>query len=393
MTRLPITFLLYVAILGLLGASGWQFYQAAVVERQPKELAQKRQEQERERFLQILADGANSAGKVAVGPNYAEPAAFWDAFKDANFNGEEPPPPPEPANQTEVEQPPAEAPQTPLEEIFVLTCVVGNGAESRIVIRYKPGANVEIPASELPPAPAGANVAAAAVGRQPMGNPTFPNHTGELGHPHHLELEDTLWKPYDHIRFVRVGESHAVFVREDPSKPKEEWKEESIYPEVLALPQDVLSKLAEGLGIERRPGDAAAVEEPMAPAQSSGWVEQAETSEIAPGRFNIGTRDSELFARNGQRVFNEDIGTADWTSSTGSLRGVRITKLAPGYDRFGVAENDILIELNGEPVRTKAEAIRIGKDLYKRGVRQFDGVFLTPTGRRYNRTYVAPDQE
>jgi len=37
MNRLPINLLLYVAILALLGGSGWHFYQAAVVERKTQE--------------------------------------------------------------------------------------------------------------------------------------------------------------------------------------------------------------------------------------------------------------------------------------------------------------------------------------------------------------------
>jgi hypothetical protein len=386
MNRLPINLLLYVAILGLAGGSGWQFYQALVVEGKTPEQRRAEHDANRDRFQKSLARGTEAAGKVVVGPNYGGSREFWDALRNANFNGAEPPPPPPPPGEDDRPKEPVAVPQTPLADIFVLTCVMGAGPDSRAVIRYKPTATVEIPAELLPPAAgAGLDAVPGAVSRTPR----MPTYGDNLGPAHHVPLDGPLWKPYDHIHLVRVERNHAVFVRRDPKIPEDEWKEEKIYKEALELPQDVLQKLAEGLGREVVPsGDGPG---PEGPAQASGWVAMDLTQEVAPGRFNVGSRDRQLFGNDPDRIFNQDVGTADWRSQNGSMRGVRITKLAPGYERYGLREGEILVALNGEPVSGKTEALRVGRRLYDRGVRTFDAQFLTATGQTINRTYVAPD--
>ncbi|MGA1607459.1 MAG: hypothetical protein ACO4CT_10765 [Planctomycetota bacterium] len=388
MTRLPIHLLLHVAILGLLAGSGWQFYQALVVE--GKDEAQRKAEREanRDRFLAKLAQGAESAGKVSVGPDYASNRAFWDALRDANFNGALPPPPPSQEVVQDVPEVEVVVPKTPLEDIFVLTAVVAAGGQSRIVVRYKPSANVEVPA-DLTAAPAGAG--ADAVPGRPTRQPRMPSYGDSLGPVHHMALEDVLWKPFENIRLVRVEPDHAVFVREDPKVPVAERKEELLYPEALELPQDVLRKLAEGLGVDTSPNEVRAGSDAVEPANPSGWVASERTTEVGANEFHIGSQDQTLFRDDPERVFNQDIGTADYRSRSGSTRGVRITKLAPGYDRFGVREGEILISLNGQPVSGKTDAIRVGKQLYKRGVRSFEGQFLTPTGQTVTRSYVMPN--
>ena len=217
----------------------------------------------------------------------------------------------------------------------------------------------------------------------------MPSFARPQGFVQHLELEDTLWKRYDYIRFVRVAEdaSHASFVREDPNVEQKEWKEETLYPEVLDLPQDVLQALREaGVDLGRT-----AVREAVTP-ESSGWVPAEETREIErnSNRFNIGTRDRELFQRDPNRIFNQDIGTANYRSPNGT-RGVQIRSIAKGYERFGVQVGDVITAINGNPVRSKTEAIKVGKRLYRRGVRTFNVDFIS-RGRRMTRTYVAPDR-
>lgn len=388
MNRLPIHLLLHVAILGLLAGSGWQFYQALVVEGKDETQRKAEREANRDRFLAKLAQGAESAGKVSVGPDYASNRAFWDALRDANFNGALPPPPPTQETTPDVPDVPVVVPQTPLEDIFVLTAVVAAGDSSRIVVRYKPSANVEIPADLTAAAPgAGGD----AVPGRPTRQPRMPTYGDSLGPVHHVAIDDVLWKPYEHVRLVRVEPDHAVFVREDPKVPVEERKEERLYPEALELPQDVLRKLAEGLGVEAAPNEVRAATEPDAGTDTSGWIANERTTEVGANEFHIGSQDRTMFRDDPERVFNQDVGTADYRSRSGSTRGVRITKLAPGYDRFGVREGEILISLNGQPVSGKTEAIRVGKQLYNRGVRTFEGQFLTPTGQTITRSYVMPN--
>ena len=211
------------------------------------------------------------------------------------------------------------------------------------MIRYKDGADVEPPpemlerissaVSTIPPPVAGRS-------NPNRRGPQVPSFARPQGFVQHLELEDTLWKRYDYIRFVRVAEdaSHASFVREDPNVEQKDWKEETLYPEVLDLPQDVLQALRDGgVDVQRT-----AVREDVKP-EPSGWVPSEETRETAynSNQFNIGTRDRELFQRDPNRIFNQDIGTANYRSPNGT-RGVQIRSIAKGYERFGVQVGDVI---------------------------------------------------
>ena len=176
--------------------------------------------------------------------------------------------------------------------------------------------------------------------------------------------------------------------------PPEEWEREELFPDALGLSQEVMAKLrAAQLLDDRNAAGAGAADgsDSGGPVQSSGWQAMDTTTEVAPNRFNIGTEDRELLSRDPNRVFGRDVGTATWRSTTGNMSGVKITNLAPGYERYGVQRGDIILAINGEPVSSKGEAIKIGKQLYKRGVRSFEIEFLS-NGRRVSRTYVAPDE-
>jgi hypothetical protein len=388
MIKLPINLLLYVAILGLLGGSGYQFLLAV---NDDYTLDQQRTRKVHE---DLLEKGAARLGQDGGGPLY-DNSPLWEKFATANFTGKEPPAPvvePTPDENTQADL----GPQIPLEEIFALICIVYDGDQSRAVIRYKDGADVEPPPEMAGRLSSGAStVPQLTPGRPGPGRPgpsrrgpQVPSFANQQGLVQHLELEDTLWKRYDYIRFVRVADdaSHAYFVREDPNVEQKDWKEETLYPEVLDLPQEVLAALSEG-GVDVR---RTAVREDVKP-EPSGWVPSDETTQLERNRFNIGNRDRELFQRDPNRIFNQDIGTANYRSPNGTTRGVRITSIAKGYERFGVQEGEIITAINGNPVGSKTEAIKVGKRLYRRGVRTFNVEFLS-RGRSVTRTYVAPDE-
>ena len=59
--------------------------------------------------------------------------------------------------------------------------------------------------------------------------------------------------------------------------------------------------------------------------------------------------------------------------------------------RFGVQVGDLILAVNGQSVSTKAQAVTVGKKLYRRGVRRFT-VTLLSNGQEIERIYQAPDQ-
>jgi hypothetical protein len=389
--KLPINLLLSVAILGLLAGIGWHFYFAW----QEKEQGDKGGDRVRTTFESIVKRGADLVGEVADGPDWSR-ATFWENFREANFTGKEPPVVVEapPVQQEEIKPKVAQ----PLEDIIAIMCIYYDGDESRVIVRYKPAANVEPPPELLaalnpprdtlaptpdPRAPGGRRGSPAPATMPSFGDP------GQ-GYVHHVALEDTLWKNYERIRLVRVAAdaSHAVFVREDAAVDKKEWKEEALYPEALGLDQDVLAALRAGR-IITSDAQIPATATPVEPNEFNPWIAGPLTREVGRNEFHVGTDDRDQFQRDPQRIFNEDIGTVAYSGK--SIKGVQITRLAPGYARYGVQVGDVVISVNGEPVRNQQHGYKVGMEMYGRGVRKFVVEFLS-RGQRVERTYVLPDK-
>ncbi|MFO1051383.1 MAG: hypothetical protein U1F36_04155 [Planctomycetota bacterium] len=389
MTRLPLNSLVWLLALGLFGASAWQFTQA-YKERKANE-EQLAEKTAKEVFDTRIELGKSKAGKVAVGPNYAEPKAFWDAVKSANFNGKEPPKPVEQTPVNPVDSQPVAPTKTPLDDIFVISLLVADGPESRVVVRYRPAANVTPPADAVPPATALDSVPspAAAGGARPIAMPTAGDGLGPV---QHLMIGDHLWRPYENIKLKRVDQSgdFAVFVREDPKVEEAKWEEEKLYKAVLELPQSVIQKLIEiGAANQsevRRPEDGS---HPEVTSQASGWIAGSETRQI-DGRIYIGTGDADRFNRDSS-LFTEQFGTQSYRSSYGGMTGVRITRVPSELRSYGVQENDIVIAVNGEKVAGKPEALALGRRLYDRGVRNFE-VRILRQGSETTLTYVVPER-
>jgi hypothetical protein len=204
-----------------------------------------------------------------------------------------------------------------------------------------------------------------------------------------LEVGDKLWPNYQDITFVRVQEDGMAvyFSRQRPGE--EQPVEEKVFPDEFGLPQDILAELAKGPGapVHSRPGP-----KPVKPVAQTDWVDVPETKAVRPGQWHISRADNEFLEQNFNSVFNEELGLRAYQSTSGNVRGIQLTHISPRLERFGVRAGDVLIELNGFPVKTKTEALKIGKQLYKQGVRTFVAKILTGYGRIEERTYYAPDE-
>ncbi len=391
MSKFPINLVLYLAIVLLLGGSGWQFYLTYTAPKSPDGNRVLKQLDEK------LKDGQRRQ-PPSKGTDYSN-MGLLSKFRDANFTGKEPP-------KAEVVRSVDPGPevktvnQTPLEDILYIRLVYFDGDKSRIIIQYNDTANIEPPeeirlamqrqasaAAVRPPVPGKPRG-----GRKSRATPlAMPTVNPASGFRQLMLLEDTLWKPYDHIRLAHVAADagHAVFVREDPQKDKADWSTDKLYKDELGLDQQVIAALhAARIGtagmrpVEPRDADSNS-------AVASAWKPTRTTRKVGRDEWHIGSDDRELFGREAQRVFNEDIGLQSYRGKR--YRGVRISKISKRYASYGINEGDIIVSINSKAVTSKAEAIKIGKGLYKKGVRSFQVVFLS-RGQRVIRNYIAPDK-
>lgn len=405
MTKLPINFLLYLVSLGLAGGSIYLFYDALVLERasrkSPKAITTE--------VRRLLERGAAREADF-VQDRYAQRPEWWAGFREANFIGKLPPKPVAGTGEA------AESPEKKVDEgirvadiLTVVSILYDKAGDSAVIVRYKPEANVRPPAKLLGGGPAytgpgDAGVPAAAPGVAPgrgagaPGSGAMPAYAGggdpTAGLLQHVRLhkgEDRLWPDYDYIRLVEVKEdaSAAVFRIETPGKPEKEWRTEEVLRNELELPEDYLRELYAGRTKGAKSAGRPRREEKAGPAPKSAW-KPVEVTTIEDDRVYVGSKDYEYLRENMQRVLQEDVGIRAYQGRKG-LRGLQVTRVPPKLARFGIAPGDVILEVNGVPVRTKAQAIQTGKKQYRRGVRTFR-VKILSRGVVQERTYYAPDK-
>ncbi len=388
--KFPTNQLLYVAILGLLGGSGWQFW-VTWKERRAQSPTQRR-ELVRSVVTKSMAR-AEERKPEAKGPPYDQ-RQFWESFKLANLTGKVPPPPKDPREKVEKEE---EQPvdKTPIADICTIVCLVFEEGESRAVVRYTPTSNIEPPAelvkaretASAMPAPRNVPKNRPRKGKakaRPAPMPRNPSLEG--GWTHILDLEDRLWPPFAHIRLVRVDDNaeFAEFVRSEEGG--KEGEPEKLFRDELGLSQEISEVLYEAkLADRRKPAEQKLAPLAQGPFQ---WIEGEKTRRIK-GDYHIGRVDWDAWNKDSNRIFSREIGTR--TYSRRGVSGVQITKASERFKQFGVVDGDVIIAINGQPVKSKGEAIKIGKQLYKRGVRRFEATFLS-RGRQVTRTVVAPEK-
>ena len=427
--RTPLPFLLYVVALGLFGWAGWTFYKMLPMwERGERDKASSEGINTSQR---LLAKGHES-GPISVEWRYHN-RGWWDGFKQVNLVGKLPPKAPTPE---EIQL--ASKPKTPmvdlrpLEEIIELVSLVcdsnseGKGGISHVVVRYLPAANVEPPEwwirENTPPSAsggttplAGRDIASSAPTTAPLTSrpqrPTAPPRPGTApttamptsmsgreilqwlgddGDPHHGVH---LWPKFEHIRLVRVAPNcqSAWFVREVPAGEDgtvPEPKEEQLFKTTAKLSQALLRELAT---LQGRDADANAGRGASGAAQpTNAWREVDVTTRFNDG-WHIGRQDQERFRANTDEFLN-NLYVETYHSTRSNLTGLQVRNVETQIgSRFGVAVGDVLLEINGRAVESKAQAVnQVSKD-YERGVRTFVTKWLS-SGQIVERSYQAPEK-
>lgn len=440
--KLPIPFLLYVVALGLFGLAGWTVYQTLPLwKKEVREGA----------HIKGVKDGTDLIGKgrgqgATVTSWRYDAAPWWAGLKTVNLTGKLPPPPPKPVEDGPGEVAAVVVDARPLSELFELVSLVydgetsGKGGNSQVIIRFKPDANVEVPEWKLreqaapaaasqpaAPGPRDATPAANRGGAKPTNPPQPPNRPpAPVGRGTTVmpvagsgrEVLQVAWVKDDGdpkrtaevwpmkpaslvpgkgpavlgtIRLVRVAPDaqSAVFAREvpasEPGKPPT-TREDVLWKAEMNLSQEMLAELRRLQGKSDTPArDPAAAQVPTA---AQPWVDVEETTLVGRVR-HIGRKDQKRFADSDEWM--EQVNFDTYISSRGR-RGLIVrsvdSKLAAS---FGVAAGDVLIEVNGQKVESKAQAVSVGKAQYKRGVRTFVTKWLS-NGQEVERTYQAPEK-
>jgi hypothetical protein len=434
--KLPIPFLLYVVALGLFGLAGWTVYQTLPLwKKEVREGA----------HIKGVKDGTDLIGKgrgqgAAVTSWRYDAAPWWAGLKTVNLTGKLPPPPPKPDDEEKIKAAEVIVDARPLSELFELVSLVydgetgGKGGNSQVIIRFKQEANVEVPewklreqtapaAASQPTAPGprdgvppnrGGKPAPAPPPRPqapPRGTTVMPvagsgrevlqvawvkddgdpKRTAEIWPMKPANLDPSKGVAVlGTIRLVRIAPDaqSAFFSREvpstEPGKPPT-TREDELFKAEMNLSQEMLAELRRLQGQDATPRGPATA---PAPTAAQPWVEVEETTMVGKVR-HIGRKDQKRLSDS--EDWMEQINVDTYVSSKGR-RGLIVrsvdSKLAAS---FGVAAGDVLIEVNGQKVESKAQAMSVGKAQYKRGVRTFVTKWLS-NGQEVERTYQAPDK-
>ena len=431
----PIPLLLYVTSAGLFGLAGWTVYEMLPMWKESVRSAATQKGQDEGAALVSSAKGSSSVAPLwKYGDRTGERTVsdWWKTFREANLIGKLPPPPKDDGGDVPPPPPPP-PPVKPLEQIFDLVVIVhdteagkGKGGQSHVILRYKPEANVQPPewyVRENMAAPVGGSppplrgdtvpanrangrqnpppAAGAKPGRGPA--PTSPMPTASVVGREILQVawvEDggdprrssALWEPYSDIRLVGVAPDaqSAWFVRKPPPPKPGEAATEPVKEEVLKTTLEMNQALA--IELRKMRGETGDLRnKPAAPvANNNKWVEVEETTTTGK-TVNIGRKDEKRFRENSEEFLSQ-LNMDSYISKHSSVRGVQVRSVDRQLaSKFGIQETDVLMEINGRPVQTKAQAIQAGKADYERGVRTFNTKWLS-NGQVVERVYQAPDR-
>lgn len=224
-----------------------------------------------------------------------------------------------------------------------------------------------------------------------------------------------LWPPFQDIRLVRIDPSAqiAYFVRTPPSSnsgapnsgdpnsgdpnsgkapPKSgegagELTEEPLVKTAFNLSADLVQEL------QRLRGDSGSAVAAKPDAKVGGVANQPEYPDVEEttlvgGVRVLGRRQEQRFRENSDEIWQR-IQLDTYQSRTTTTRGLQVRSVDPAIAaEFGVVQGDVLLEVNGQPVRSQAEALRFGESEYGKGVRTFVTKWLS-AGQVVERTYQA----
>jgi hypothetical protein len=398
--RLSLELLLYAGALGVLGQTGSWIYQATDRLGAPagSELTRQGQDTATDR---VAAGKGQRPGKVSWA--YDQPE-WWPLFRTANFVGRLPPKPTD--SDAAAEDQRKVLAVRPLEEIIELVTLMcdGDGKRTHVVVRYKT-ADVKppedvlrqmqaampiVPAHDV--APRGGKSQAGLLGNKQstIGSAVVRPTTGlPISHAareyvQEVTVGESLWEPYSDVTLVAVSPDAetATFRRRVPGcKPGDPAVER-------------VDHLAKNF-IEHR--DVAAEflwvrtgwQTTGHPASKIKWVDTEETVKV-DDVWHIGTKDSKHY-QDDRDALLEGVHLEAYRSSIGSgLSGVSVANIEPNLSqRYGVQPGDVLLDINGEKVHGRADALQVGHQQYNRGVRTFDAHFLA-NGQVITRTYQLP---
>jgi hypothetical protein len=449
--KLPIPFLLYTIAVGLACYAGLMVYE--IVPLRDRAVRDKATADGNKDGSAAVEKGRSRGAKTSNWVYSREAEPWWASLKNTNWTGKPPPPPPkDPAQVAAETKPVVLADERPLEQLIELVSLVydgqfeGKGGNSHVVVRFKPEANVQPPewwvreniaqpgagsparmagaADTVPGRGAGrggrggnqVGAAAVAPGGRPPTQPTasttpMPSSGGLSGREvlQKIWVQDggdprrgaQLWpiksndgRELGAIRLVRVAPDaqSAFFARVPPARdgePAPAAKEEELIKTIADLSQDILRELRVLQGRDKgaSPGD-----KPKLTIVDDGppkWTDVEETTRDG-NRYNVGRKDEQRW-RDDQDKVMEQI-TADTYVSRSGVRGLIVKAVDEQLSgSFGVVAGDVLLEVNGRKVESKAQTVAFVKEDYKRGVRTYVSKWMS-NGQVVERSYTVRDR-
>ena len=438
-----IPFLLYALALGLACHAGWMVYE--IVPLRDRAVRDKATADGQKEGSALVEKGRSRGAKTSSWVYSREAEPWWANLKTTNWTGKPPPPPPkDPAQVAAETKPVVVADERPLEQLIELVSLVydgqfeGKGGNSHVIVRFKPEANVQPPdwwVRENVPQPGSAasraggptdTVPAGGGGRggagtAPAGTPANPPGKGAMspmpasssslsreplqkiwvqdgGDPRRSaqlwSIKSNDGRELGAIRLVRVAPDaqSAFFSRVPPARdgaPATEPKEEELIKTIADLSQDILRELRVLQGRDNATG---ATDKPKATLIDDGppkWVDVEETTRDG-NRYNVGRKDEQRW-RDDQDTVMEQIAADTYVSRSG-VRGIIVKAVDQQLSgSFGVVAGDVLLEVNGRKVESKAQTVALVKDDYKRGVRTFVSKWMS-NGQVVERSYTVSDR-
>ncbi len=374
--------LLVILAAGLVALDGWVAYDLFRFEKNGKKSGAYQLALDlKKRSIRALA-GKSKQGAGPTQWDYSN-LESWAIFYKANFTGKEPPKPLPKAASKPASKP---VPKThePLSEdvellsLFLFPGEEGTQADSYVVLQYKK------PVEQ-----------AASLDRGVPGQAAAANALSI----HLLHKGDHLRPPFDAwvLKEVLPDGSGAVFTWN--GKDEETLKIKEIAASMEAARASDLPNPYEqaGTGAASRPaGKKGAGRRPRRFSSGRRWKPVKRITQVAPNDWILPEKDVNDFGRNPDRWLRSiRLGTHRLPPGArkrhgGQRTGLAIGKVSGKARELGLEEGMILISINGHPVRTKAEAIQVGKKLYKQGVRVFQATVLQ-YGRERTLIYRLPD--
>ena len=200
-----------------------------------------------------------------------------------------------------------------------------------------------------------------------------------------------LWPTFDNIKLVGVSPDaqEAYFVRDLPppkeGEPAPEAKEESLLKTNMHISAELLEELRKVQGrAAPTPNSNTAV---SSSNPGNAWIDVPETK-VVNGVTQVSKKDEERFRSPDEILSQIHVDTYSGKTVKGLIVRNVDAKLAK---TFGIAPGEVLIDINRRAVRSRSEALEIGKSDYKRGARTFVTKWLA-NGAVIERTYQAPDR-